>query len=53
MKSLAGNRLYAWDHNIDYVSTFQGKKKGKRERRKRKEKRKSKKKRERNNGEDG
>ena len=26
MKSLAGNRLYAWDHNIDYVSTFQRKK---------------------------
>ena len=26
MESLAGNRLYAKDHNIDYVSTFQKKK---------------------------
>jgi hypothetical protein len=40
MKSLADNRLYARDHNIDHVSTF---KKGKKERRKRrKKKRKSK-----------
>ena len=26
MESLADNRLYARDHNIDYVSTFQKKK---------------------------
>jgi hypothetical protein len=39
MESLADNRLYAWDHSIDYVSTF--KKKGeKKERKKRKEKEK-------------
>jgi hypothetical protein len=39
MKSLAGNRLYAKDHNIDYVSTFQRKKQKKR---KEKEKKKGK-----------
>jgi hypothetical protein len=37
MESLADNRLYAWDHNPDYISTFQ-KEKGRRKRRKRKKK---------------
>ena len=41
MESLADNRLYARDHNIDHVSTF--KKKGKRKKEKKeKKKRKSK-----------
>ena len=45
MKSLDGNRLYAWDHNTDYVSTFQNqtKKMGKRKKEKKgKKKRRSK-----------
>jgi hypothetical protein len=40
MESLADNRLYAGDRNIDHVSTSQKKKKGKRKKEKRKEKRK-------------
>jgi hypothetical protein len=39
MKSLVGNRLYAWDHNIGYASTFQrekAEKKGKGEKEKEK-----------------
>jgi hypothetical protein len=42
MESLAGNKLYAGDHNIDYVSTFQRKNKKKGKGEKEKKKRKSK-----------
>jgi hypothetical protein len=42
MKNLAGNRLYAWDHNTDYVSTFQNQTSKKRRRRKKKKKRENK-----------
>jgi hypothetical protein len=45
MESLADNMLYARDHNIDYVSTFQKKKaKKKKEKRKKKMRKRKKKK---------
>jgi hypothetical protein len=42
MKSLAGNRLYAWDHNTDYVSTFQNQTSKKKKKEEEEEKRKKK-----------
>jgi sRNA-binding carbon storage regulator CsrA len=43
MENRAGNRLYAWDHNPDYVSIFQKEKEKRKKEEKEKKKRKSKK----------